>query len=256
MNSVIASSAFRRAWPMKKNDLKRMLNANRQQYSCFTSQSKATGHMALILGKPGGGKGTISGKILKDFPMFQHLSSGDILRHHVREETAVGMEAKKYMDEGTLVPDDVMIKLVVEDALKIIESGESLMLDGFPRTRDQASSLEESLNVDLVINLDIPTETIVERLSDRWIHAPSGRVYSYSYKPPQTEGIDDETGEALVQRDDDKPESIRKRLDLYDEATAPLIDFYSAKGVLETFKGTKSDVIYVSVKEWLDKKIA
>jgi len=223
----------------------------------FVSGSAADGkgHMALILGKPGGGKGTISGKILADFPFFQHLSSGDILRHHVREKTPTGMEAKKYMDEGTLVPDDVMIKLIVEDASSIIKSGKSLMLDGFPRTGDQASSLEDVLHVDLVINLNIPTETIVERLSDRWIHAPSGRVYSYSYKPPKVEGKDNQTGESIVQRDDDKPESIRNRLDLYDQATAPLIDFYDKQGVLKTFTGTKSDVIYVSVKEWLDKKV-
>lgn len=170
--------------------------------------------------------------------------------------TPVGKEAKKYMDTGALVPDEVMIQLVVEDASKIIKSGGSLMLDGFPRTFDQASSLEEEIHIDFVINLDIPTQTIVERLSDRWIHPSSNRVYSYSYKPPKVEGKDDETGEPLVQRDDDKPESIRKRLDLYDQATAPLIEFYSEKGVLKTFSGTMSDVIYVDVKKWLDDKFA
>lgn len=252
MFAMNASNAFGRS--LRAGKYVTDMIKKRQLVSGSTS-GVGKGHMALILGKPGGGKGTISGKILADFPLFQHLSSGDILRHHVREKTPTGLEAKKYMDKGALVPDDVMIKLVVEDASSIIKSGKSLMLDGFPRTGDQAASLEETLHVDMVINLDIPTETIVERISDRWIHAPSGRVYSYSYKPPKIEGKDDETGEQLVQRDDDKPESIRKRLELYDQATAPLIDFYNEQGVLKSFPGTKSDVIYVSVKEWLDKKV-
>ena len=124
-------------------------------------------HFLLILGKPGGGKGTISGKVLKDMPNFHHLSSGDILRHHVRECTAIGKEAKKYMNEGKLVPDDVMVRLIMEDAHRFVDDGKSLLLDGFPRTLEQAAALDKALDVDLVINLDIPTETIVERISDR-----------------------------------------------------------------------------------------
>jgi len=208
----------------------------------------------LILGKPGGGKGTISGKILKDFPQLHHLSSGDLLRQHVRGQTSLGKEAKSYMEQGKLVPDSLMIDLVMTDATPCLEEGRSLLLDGFPRTIDQAKALDNVVNVDLVINLDIPTETIVARIADRWIHPASGRVYSYSYKPPKVDGFDDITGEPLVQRDDDKPESVRTRLRAYDEVTSPLVAYYSERGVLETFSGTESDTIYPNVKNWLVEK--
>lgn len=208
----------------------------------------------LILGKPGGGKGTISKKILNDFTAFHHLSTGDVLRQHVRDETALGREAKEHMNNGHLVPDEVMIRLVLEDACN--GQHKLLLLDGFPRTLQQARALDSYLNVDMVINLDIPTETIVSRISDRWIHAPSGRVYSYSYQPPKVEGLDDLTGEPLTQREDDQPEKVRRRLEAYDEITSPLIGFYEDREVLKTFKGTKSDVIYTDVKEWLDTKLA
>mmetsp|Transcript_21199 Transcript_21199/g.48129 ORF Transcript_21199/g.48129 Transcript_21199/m.48129 type:complete len:266 (-) Transcript_21199:1356-2153(-) len=230
----------------------------------FISASKDSGVNALILGKPGGGKGTISGKIISDFN-FYHLSTGDTLRKHVRECTPVGIEANEYMEAGDLVPDDVVIRLLLNeiDSLppkeKIFDTddptGRSLLLDGFPRTLVQAQHLDTVLNIDLVINLDVPTQTIVERISDRWIHAPSGRVYSYSYRPPKVHGVDDETGEALIQRDDDKPESVRTRLEKYDEITAPLINFYDQKEVLKTFQGTMSDVIYVDVEKWLSTKL-
>jgi len=332
--------------------------------------------LMLILGKPGGGKGTISGKILQvrsarglgfslelfreystcpdnplhllcvvpqDFPRFHHVSTGDLLRQHVREKTALGQEAKKYMDTGKLVPDDIMIDLVMGDATPYMEEGRNLLLDGFPRTLNQATSLEKVAHIDMVINLDIPTETIVDRIADRyvpllvsflwckrdlesasfffphernrlfrWIHPASGRVYSYSYNPPKVRGKDDVTGEDLVQRDDDKPECVRKRLAAYDEVsledtivfsrwlpmggvcfdgahpgerpfvnaerlvgsrtgcppsrltaasfslttqlTAPLIRWYDKKGVLKSFSGTMSDVIYPEVKEFLKSK--
>ncbi|KAL7454849.1 hypothetical protein ACHAWC_009324 [Mediolabrus comicus] len=221
-----------------------------------SSPSSSCAHSLLILGKPGGGKGTISGKILSDFPQFRHVSTGDQLRQHVRNETQLGLEAKKYMDEGCLVPDNVMIRMVMKDAVEAIENGQSLLLDGFPRTMEQAVALDEELDVDMVINLCIPNETIIERISDRWIHPASGRVYNYAYKPPKVHGVDDETGESLVQRDDDKPESVLKRLNKYDEATRPLVNYYEDKGVIQTFKGTESDVIYPQVKEWLNDQLA
>ena len=159
------------------------------------------------------------------------------------------------MEKGELVPDSLIIDLVMEDAAPYVEDGQSLLLDGFPRTLAQAKALEDVQQIDMVVNLDIPTETIVERIADRcvllfvlcciasivllcsdyfcelvvlrlsfflncsWIHPASGRVYSYSYNPPKVEGLDDETGEPLVQRDDDKPESVRKRLDAYDDVS-------------------------------------
>lgn len=219
--------------------------------SMLEAEAEDESHFALILGKPGGGKGTISGKILNDFPQFHHVSTGDLLRSHVREETKLGLEAAEYMKEGKLVPDELMIGLVVEESTPYLEKGESLLLDGFPRTVGQAEALENSVHVDMVVNLDIPNETIVERLTDRWIHEPSGRIYSYSYKPPKVEGLDDETGEPLVQRHDDKPETVRARLDLYDQSTSPLVQYYEKNGVLKSFKGTQSDVIYPEVKKWL-----
>jgi len=220
------------------------------------AEDKPHTHTLLILGKPGGGKGTISGKILADFPSFQLMSTGDELRQHVRNQTAIGVEAMKYMDEGSLVPDNVMIKLVINDAMEAIKTGRSLLLDGFPRTLEQAKVLDQNLNVDLVVNLSIPNETIVGRISDRWIHPASGRVYSYSYKPPKVKGLDDETGELLVQREDDKPESALRRLQMYEDATAPLVNYYEEKGVCQTFRGTMSDVIYPEVKAWLDDQLA
>jgi len=204
---------------------------------------------ALILGKPGGGKGTICGKILRDFPDFYHISTGEILRQHVRMGTKLGKEAKEHMDVGGLVPDDLIVRLVLDEAHG--RANRSILLDGFPRTLHQATALDKRMNVDIVINLDIPDEIIVGRISDRWIHPPSGRVYSYSYKPPKRDGIDDFTGEALTRREDDTPEKVMKRLDAYDKITAPLVEYYEKQGVLETFRGTMSDVIYPHVKEYM-----
>jgi len=155
------------------------------------------------------------------------------------------------MDDGNLVPDELMIELVMDDAAAFIEQGDSLLLDGFPRNLEQAKALENVAHIDVVVNLDIPTDTIGERIADRWIHPASGRVYSYSYRPPKVQGLDDETGEPLVQRDDDKPESVRQRLAAYDEVTAPLVNYYQDHGVLKSFHGTQSDIIYPMVKTWL-----
>mmetsp|Transcript_19299 Transcript_19299/g.31603 ORF Transcript_19299/g.31603 Transcript_19299/m.31603 type:complete len:283 (+) Transcript_19299:229-1077(+) len=233
-----------------------MEDFSQDEPSTTSSPPSSCAHSLLILGKPGGGKGTISGKILSDFPQFRHLSTGDQLRQHVRNGTKLGLEAKKHMDEGSLVPDNVMIQMVMKDAVEAIKNGQSLLLDGFPRTMEQAVALDEQLDVDMVINLCIPNDTIIERISDRWIHPASGRVYNYSYKPPKVTGIDDETGEPLVQRDDDKPESVLKRLNKYEEATRPLAQYYEDKGVIQTFKGTQSDVIYPEVREWLEEQLA
>jgi nucleoside-triphosphate--adenylate kinase len=158
------------------------------------------------------------------------------------------------MESGKLVPDSLMINLLMDDAKPHIEEGRSLLLDGFPRTLQQAQALEEVAHIDTVVNLDIPTNTIVERIADRWIHPASGRIYSYSYKPPKVVGKDDVTGEPLVQRDDDKPESVRTRLAAYDKVTAPLVDWYRRKGLVQTFRGTESDVIYPQVKAYLEEK--
>jgi len=209
----------------------------------------------LILGKPGGGKGTISKKIIADFPNIQHFSTGDLLRQHVRnQDDDIGREAKAYMDAGDLVPDDLIIRLVMDDAMDVIHNGKNILLDGFPRTLEQAWHLDEYVHVDVVVDLNIPNDTIVERIADRWIHPASGRVYNYSYNPPLTYGKDDETGDDLVQREDDKPEIVRRRLEAHDKVTAPMIEYYDQKGVLKKFHGTMSDVIYPQVKQWLNEE--
>lgn len=210
---------------------------------------------ALILGKPGGGKGTISNKILKEFPLFSHVSTGDLLRSHVNEKTAIGVEAKYHMQQGKLVPDDLIIRLLMDHMGEKEKDNASLLLDGFPRTQQQAVSLDDAKEVDLVINLDVPTNVIVDRIADRWIHPASGRIYSYSYKPPKVHGKDDITGEDLIQRDDDHPDKVRNRLEQYDDTTAPLIEYYAEKGILQNFKGTKSDEIYKDVRKWLSVQL-
>lgn len=214
-------------------------------------ENECSSQFMLILGKPGGGKGTISKKILKDFPDFKHFSTGDLLRQHVMEQTEIGIEAKEHMDNGSLVPDELIIKLVLDEAEKEFDNGKSLLLDGFPRTMQQAQALADSVDVDVVVDLDVPNETIVDRIANRYIHPASGRVYNLTYNPPKIPFRDDETGEDLIQRDDDKSETVRKRLEAYEEVTAPLVEYYNEKGVLRTFAGTESDVIYPQVNEWL-----
>lgn len=209
---------------------------------------------ALIMGAPGSGKGTISSKILQDFP-FAHISTGDMLRKHITDGTALGAQAKGYMDRGAFVPDDLIIELLIDALAKNGDGGKHLLLDGFPRTLGQALALDKKLKVDFVIDLDIPTATIMERLTDRWIHPGSGRVYAYSYRPPKKHGVDDTTGEALMQRDDDKPEVVKARLDTYYATAEPLLKFYKDRNIVTSFKGTRSDAIYVDVKSFLGKSM-
>jgi nucleoside-triphosphate--adenylate kinase len=173
----------------------------------------------------------------------------------VFEQTDIGKEAKEHMDSGSLVPDDLIIRLVLDEAEKEFNNGKSLLLDGFPRTMQQAEALADYVDVDLVVDLNVPNGTIVERIANRYIHPASGRVYNLTYNPPKVPGKDDETGEDLVQRDDDKPETVRKRLEAYEEVTAPLVKYYDEKGVLKTFSGTESDVIYPNVNSWLQDEL-
>ena len=188
----------------------------------------------LIMGPPGGGKGTLSKKIVAAHDVY-HLSVGDVLRQHVKDGTALGTEAQGFMSAGALVPDELIVKLVVEELSGEGGSGGAaaahVLLDGFPRTVGQAEALEaHGIPVHMALNLAVPTEEIVARISSRWVHPGSGRVYAYDFNPPVSEGKDDETGEPLVQREDDKPEAVRARLEAYDEFTAPLTQHYSAPG--------------------------
>jgi len=204
----------------------------------------------VILGAPGGGKGTIAAKLVKDYAL-QHISTGDLLRKHVHEATALGLAAKKYMDNGQLVPDELVVDLLKDEVKK--HTDKSVLLDGFPRTVKQAEILNQSFKVDVVLNLKVPHEVIMERMSNRWIHFPSGRTYSYDYKPPKVKGIDDVSGEPLSQRDDDKPEVVKKRLEYYEQMTAPLVNYYGSlpNCVVQSFVGNMSDVIYEAVNKYL-----
>uniref|UniRef100_A0A8C6Y2E1 Adenylate kinase 3 n=1 Tax=Naja naja TaxID=35670 RepID=A0A8C6Y2E1_NAJNA len=166
---------------------------------------------ALIMGAPGSGKGTVSSRIVQHFAL-KHLSSGDILRENMNKKTEIGILAKSYI-EKQLIPDDVMTQLMLSE-LKTLDQNH-VLLDGFPRTVPQAESLDKVLPIDTVIVLDVPFETIKQRLTARWIHPASGRVYNLEFNPPKVSGHDDHTGEPLVQRDDDKPETIMKRLKSY-----------------------------------------
>merc|ERR1711902_362838 len=203
---------------------------------------------ALIIGAPGSGKGTISNWIVRAFGLT-HVSSGDLLRANLRDGTPLGLEAKAFMAKGDLVPDSVMVGLVAGELKKL--EAEPWLLDGFPRTQAQAKALQEETPVNVVINLDVPFETIVDRIKDRWIHPASGRVYNLVFNPPKVAGKDDETGEDLVQREDDKAESVRNRLEVFKASTSPVLDFYREKGILADFKGTESKKIWPNVEKYL-----
>ena len=197
---------------------------------------------ALILGPPGGGKGTLSKRLVRDFE-FAHISSGDALRNQIAAGTEAGRAAEGYISKGALVPDHVVMSLVV-DQLSSVPEADSWLLDGVPRTLDQALALEEAFEIDLVLNLDIPEEEIISRLCDRRVHVASGRSYHLKWNPPKVDGVDDETGEPLIQRPDDTKEAILDRLESYRTLTAPLAGHYEAQGKLHTFAGTESDIIW------------
>ncbi|CAH0698929.1 unnamed protein product [Spodoptera exigua] len=203
----------------------------------------------LILGAPASGKGTISSRIVKKYAVA-HVSSGDKLRDHIEKQTDLGKEVKKYLNEGKLVPDDVMIKFMITELKKVEDK--PWLLDGFPRTVGQADALWKVQPVDVVVNLVVPFEVIIDRVKNRWVHLPSGRVYNIGFNTPKVEGKDDETGEDLVQRPDDKPEAVRKRLEIYESVTRPVIEFYKAKGILKEFEGRTSDEIWPKVTAYLD----
>lgn len=179
----------------------------------------------ILLGSPGAGKGTQAKFITEKYHIPQ-ISTGDMLRAAVKEGTSLGIQAKQVMDKGGLVPDDVIIALV-KDRIAQPDCEKGFLLDGFPRTLTQAESLRQAgIKIDHVIEVDVDHEEIVQRLSGRRVHPGSGRVYHIAYNPPKVAGIDDMTGESLVQRDDDKEATIRKRLGVYQEQTEPLIDYY------------------------------
>uniref|UniRef100_A0A3P9M6I1 GTP:AMP phosphotransferase AK3, mitochondrial n=2 Tax=Oryzias TaxID=8089 RepID=A0A3P9M6I1_ORYLA len=207
---------------------------------------------AVIMGPPGSGKGTVSARIVKSFGV-KHISSGDILRANIKQQTELGLLVRSCMDQGQLVPDGLMSRLILKD-LKSMEHI-SWLLDGFPRTVSQAEALDQAYTLDTVINLNVPFQTIKERLTSRWTHISSGRVYNTDFNPPKVPGFDDVTGEPLVQRDDDKPDTVTQRLKAYETQTQPVLEFYRSKGVLKTFTGTETNKIWPHVEEFLHQRI-
>ena len=180
----------------------------------------------LLLGAPGAGKGTQAQFITQAFGIPQ-ISTGDMLRAAIKAGTPLGLEAKKIMDAGGLVRDDIIIGMVKERIAEP-DCANGFLFDGFPRTLAQAEAMVAAgVNLDAVVEIDVPDSAIVERMSGRRVHLPSGRTYHVKYNPPKVAGKDDETGEDLVQRDDDKEETVKKRLAVYHEQTEVLVGFYS-----------------------------
>jgi adenylate kinase len=181
----------------------------------------------ILLGPPGAGKGTQAQFIREKFGIPQ-ISTGDMLRAAIKAGTPLGKEAKKVMDAGRLVSDDVILGLVKE-RLREPDCRQGYLFDGFPRTIPQAEALKrEGIALDYVLEIDVPDESIIERMSGRRSHAASGRTYHVKFNPPKAEGKDDVTGEPLILRDDDKPETVKHRLEVYRKQTRPLVDYYKA----------------------------
>jgi len=181
----------------------------------------------ILLGAPGAGKGTQAAFICRQFGIPQ-ISTGDMLRAAVKAGTPLGVVAKQVMDAGGLVSDDLIIALVKE-RLAQPDAANGFLFDGFPRTIPQADAMKlADVKIDVVLEIDVPDEAIIERMSGRLFHIASGRSYHVKYNPPKAPGIDDVTGEPLIQRDDDKEATVRKRLQVYQSQTRPLVDYYSA----------------------------
>ena len=196
----------------------------------------------VMLGPPGAGKGTQAKQLAQALDLV-HVSTGDLFRENLKNETELGQLAQSYMNKGELVPDDVTIRMV-EERLSRPDCDQGAVLDGFPRTPAQADALEALLakfdaGVKVVPYIKVPDEVLIERLSGRWM-STSGRVYHALYNPPMVKWIDDLDGSKLYQREDDKPETVRHRIEVYREQTAPLIEYYRQKGLLVEIDGTQA----------------
>ena len=195
----------------------------------------------IMLGAPGAGKGTQAKRIAEKYGV-PHVSTGYIFRANIKDGTQLGMEAKKYMDQGLLVPDELTVRILL-DRVAQDDCKNGYVLDGFPRTIPQAEVLDEALTklgdkIDYAIDVNVPDENIIRRMSGRRACLTCGATYHIEHIPPKQEGICDKCGSELVLRDDDKPETVKNRLAVYHEQTQPLIDFYEKKGVLKTVDGT------------------
>lgn len=211
----------------------------------------------IMLGAPGAGKGTQAKKIAEKYSI-PHISTGDIFRANIKNNTELGQKAKTYMDKGELVPDELVVDLIM-DRFKEADCANGYVLDGFPRTIPQAEALDKALSangesVDYAINVEVPDENIINRMSGRRACVGCGATYHIQFNAPKVEGVCDTCGEKLILRDDDKPETVKNRLSVYHEQTQPLIDYYSKKGVLAEVDGTQAmDDVFNAIVNVLGK---
>jgi len=210
----------------------------------------------IMLGAPGAGKGTQAKQIAAKYNI-PHISTGDIFRANIKGGTALGMEAKEYMDKGQLVPDELTVRILL-DRVANEDCKNGYVLDGFPRTIPQAEVLDTEVKklgetVDFAVNVDVPDENIVNRMGGRRACVKCGATYHVVHVPPKTEGICDTCGSELILRDDDKPETVKNRLNVYHEQTQPLIDYYEKQGILHTVDGTRDmDVVFADIVKILE----
>jgi adenylate kinase len=247
-SQLIAARESRRIAPLER----RALRARRSGF--FISIQRSSFVKLILLGAPGAGKGTVA-KMLTQLDGSVQISTGDILRGAVAAGTELGKKAKAFMDAGDLVPDDLIMG-IMEERLQEPDCEKGFLLDGFPRTIPQAEALKELLarlgiELDMAVNLDVPRDVILDRLTTRRTCTGCGAIYNVKSKPPKVEGVCDECGAAVVQRDDETEEAISNRLDVYNEKTAPLVDYYEKEGKLVHVNATSSDVVVQTIKDKL-----
>ncbi|KAH8700630.1 adenylate kinase 2 [Talaromyces proteolyticus] len=227
----------------------------------------------ILIGAPGVGKGTQTERLLARFPQLAAISSGDLLRDNVRRKTPLGIQAETLMQAGNLVPDAVMLDLISTELstkgwITPSQPGEaaspstkpstavSFILDGFPRTATQATSLDQILPINFAVHLLTPPAVIISRITKRWIHAPSGRVYNTDFNPPKVFGKDDITGEPLTQREDDSIQTWKERLNKFEESSRTLLDHYNNKGCLWRVEGNSSDEISPKIYAEIERRFS